>query len=153
MATYKKLLKNRAGDTIIPVVDVLNYLYPVGSIYMSATMSTVAQVQAAFGGTWVKWGAGRVPVGVDTSQTEFDTVEETGGEKTHTLTKEEMPTHSHGLSYRSTGGGSGGTWYTDPGTADGFRENPATAIQNSGGGQAHNNLQPYITCYMYKRTA
>ena len=63
----------------------IDKIYPVGSIYMSATMSTAEQVHSALGGTWVKWGAGRVPVGVDPSQTEFDTVEETGGEKNHTL--------------------------------------------------------------------
>lgn len=48
-------------------------------------------------GTWVAWGAGRVPVGVDTAQTEFNTVEKTGGEKTHTLATNEMPRHNHML--------------------------------------------------------
>lgn len=153
MATYRKLLKNRAGDTIIPVVDVLNYLYPVGSIYMSATMSTVAQVQSAFGGTWVKWGAGRVPVGVNTSETEFNTVEKTGGEKTHTLTVDEMPSHHHDREFvDNTSGGAGF------GKRNGFYYNGGwwgnyDSTTNTGGGQAHNNLQPYITCYMYKRTA
>lgn len=128
---------------------VIDKIYPVGSIYMSATLSTVAQVEAALGGTWVVWGAGRVPVGVDTSQTEFNTVEKTGGEKTHKLTVSEMPSHKHSLPYR-TGGGGGSTWYTDPGTADGYDSSKA---QSAGGDQAHNNLQPYITCYMYKRTA
>lgn len=150
MATYKKVLKNRAGDTIIPVVDVINYLYPVGSIYMSATMSTVAQVQAAFGGTWVKWGAGRVPVGVDTSDSDFDTAEETGGEKTHTLTIAEMPSHAHKV-HAGWGSGSLGNNF--------FRvdsNNPKNQWDDTfstGGDGAHNNLQPYITCYMYKRTA
>lgn len=153
MATYRKLLKNRKGDTIIPVVDVLNYLYPVGSIYMSATMSTVAQVQAAFGGTWVKWGAGRVPVGVDTSDSSFNTVEKTGGEKTHTLTVNEMPSHHHDREFvDNTAGGSG------YGKRTGFYYNGGwwgnyESTSNTGGGKAHNNLQPYITCYMYKRTA
>lgn len=151
MATYKKILKNRAGDIIIPVVDVLNYLYPVGSIYMSATMSTVAQVQSAFGGTWVKWGAGRVPVGVDTTQTEFKTVEKTGGEKTHTLTTTEIPSHSHGyLDYWSIQGGSGSNKAVGYETNDGGK---GIGTATAGGGGAHNNLQPYITCYMYKRTA
>ena len=54
-------------------------LYPVGSIYMSATMSTVEEVQATFGGTWEAWGSGKVPVGVDPEDTDFDTVEATGG--------------------------------------------------------------------------
>lgn len=162
MATYRKLLKNRAGDTIIPVVNVI---YPVGSIYMSATMRTVAEVEATLGGTWVKWGAGRVPVGVDTTQTEFNTVEETGGEKTHTLTIGEMPSHNHTLQYTNNSGGSGtsrtyGTVYstgnqsiTENSTIPTSGELAYWGIQNSGGGGGHNNLPPYITCYMYKRTA
>lgn len=130
--------------------SVFSAIYPVGSIYMSATMSTAAQVQAAFGGTWVAWGAGRVPVGVDTTQTEFDTVEETGGEKTHTLTIAEMPSHAHKV-HAGWGAGSMGNNY--------FRvdsNNPRSQWDDTfptGGDQAHNNLQPYITCYMYKRTA
>ena len=162
MATYKKLLKNRAGDTIIPVVDVLNYLYPVGSIYMSATMSTVAQVEAAFGGTWVAWGAGRVPVGVDPNDTSFDTVEETGGEKTHLLSTNEMPRHVHMISrfYNTTGFA---TPYGAPYSGWGLKSNDnggqndiyttKTGGNDNDTTSAHNNLQPYITCYMYKRTA
>ena len=150
MATYKKVLKNRAGDTIIPVVDVLNYLYPVGSIYMSATMSTVAQVQTAFGGTWVKWGAGRVPVGVDTTQTEFKTVEKTGGEKTHKLTIAEMPSHQHTIPPMANYTGSLSERHT---TAWEKCNETSQGTSYTGGDGAHNNLQPYITCYMYKRTA
>ena len=77
--------------------------YPVGSIYMSATMSTVEEVQAAFGGTWEAWGSGKVPVGVDPEDTDFDTVEETGGEKTHTLTVDEMPSHRHNIGQTYSG--------------------------------------------------
>lgn len=131
--------------------SVFSAIYPVGSIYMSATMDSTAQVEAAFGGTWVAWGAGRVPVGVDTSQTEFDTVEETGGEKTHTLIVDEIPSHYHNLGqmydgYHLTG---------QTGQPRGVYADYAQAVHTTsiGGGQAHNNLQPYITCYMYKRTA
>lgn len=130
--------------------SVFSAIYPVGSIYMSVTMSTAAQVQAAFGGTWVAWGAGRVPVGVDTTQIEFDAVEETGGEKTHTLTIAEMPSHVHKV-HAGWGAGSLGNNF--------FRvdsNNPKNQWDDTfptGGDGAHNNLQPYITCYMYKRTA
>lgn len=133
---------------------VINKIYPVGSIYISTTLDTAAKVQTAFGGTWIAWGSGRVPVGVDTSQTEFDTVEETGGEKNHTLTIEEMPSHSHNIYDVDTGtGGSGkrdGLYYQG-----GWWGNSIGApnVGNTGGSKAHNNLQPYITCYMYKRTA
>jgi len=129
---------------------ILNMIYPVGSIYASVTMSTAAQVMTAFGGTWVAWGAGRVPVGVDTSDTDFDTAEETGGEKTHTLTTGEMPSHTHNVYGRTGNTAAGSNCYQGrnwAGTA------VTTDTSSAGGGNAHNNLQPYITCYMYKRTA
>lgn len=108
-------------------------------------------------GTWEAWGSGRVPVGVDTTQTEFETVEKTGGEKTHTLTLDEIPTHNHNVEL-------GGypvvnSAYTDATGWNAFSEGLAQTIGaplstvNRGGNQAHNNLQPYITCYMWKRTA
>lgn len=84
---------------------------------------------------------GKVPVGYDSTQTEFNSLGKTGGEKTHTLTISEMPSHNHTVPYVSdispTGGG------TDPAYGVVHRTN----TQNSGskgGGQAHNNLQPYI---------
>ncbi len=63
-------------------------IYPVGSIYMTANNISPA---ALFGGTWQSWGNGRVPIGVNTSDSEFSTVEKTGGSKylqshTHTFT-------------------------------------------------------------------
>lgn len=126
-------------------------LYPVGSIYMSATMSTVDEVQATFGGTWEAWGSGRVPVGVDPEDTDFDTVEETGGEKTHTLTIDEMPSHRHNIGQTY----SGYRLYQDGSAPNGIYTGYATSEPTNyvGGGQAHNNLQPYITCYMFKRIA
>lgn len=126
-------------------------LYPVGSIYMSATMSTVDEVQATFGGTWEAWGSGKVPVGVDPEDTDFDTVEATGGEKTHTLTVEEMPSHRHNIGQTY----SGYRLYQDGSAPNGIYTGYATSEPTNyvGGGQAHNNLQPYITCYMFKRIA
>lgn len=126
-------------------------LFPVGSIYMSTTMSTVSQVQSAFGGSWVSWGSGRVPVGVNTSDSSFNTVEKTGGEKTHTLTVSEMPAHTHSLVVPprySWEYGSGGAMYGQNSSTS--AENPQNT-GSTGGDGAHNNLQPYITCYMYKR--
>ena len=126
-------------------------LYPVGSIYMSATMSTAEEVQTTFGGTWEAWGSGRVPVGVNPEDTDFDTVEETGGEKTHTLTVEEMPSHRHNIGQTY----SGYRLYQDGSAPNGIYTGYATSEPTNyvGGGEAHNNLQPYITCYMFKRIA
>lgn len=128
--------------------QMVNKIYPVGSIYMSATLSTATQVANALGGTWVAWGSGRVPVGVDASETEFNTVEKTGGEKTHILSIQEMPSHNHGSYYTSSSPlPKGYGWYGQSGSE------MAYDIVSAGGGSAHNNLQPYITCYMYKRIA
>ena len=102
------------------------------------------------GGTWVAWGSGRVPVGVNTSDTSFNTAEKTGGEKTHTLTIAEMPSHTHNDRWLSSTSGGDGGYYGNSGTL-GNNNNYKTLA--TGGGNAHNNLQPYITCYMFKRTA
>ena len=119
-------------------------IYPVGSIYMSVNNVNPGTL---FGGTWAAWGTGRTPVGVDTSQTEFNTVEKTGGEKTHTLTVNEMPAHNHGVGLQVNTAAGNQRW----GLSDNLSTTTPTA--NKGGGGAHNNLQPYITCYMWKRTA
>ena len=125
-------------------------MYPVGSIYMSVNSTNPGSL---FGGTWVAWGTGRVPVGVDTSQTEFATVEKTGGAKTHTLTADEIPSHTHSYSVY-TYIGSGTMWGTRNSSDSGDKNNSqSTTTGSTGGGKAHNNLQPYITCYMWKRTA
>ena len=141
-----------AGDIIWS--SVIDKIYPVGSIFMSATLSTASAVGNALGGTWVAWGEGKVPVGVDTSQTEFDTVEETGGEKTHTLTTAEIPSHQHQEDIKSTANNSNAeTHVTAWGHPSATGSSGYRTTYSTGGGGAHNNLQPYITCYMYKRTA
>lgn len=160
---------------------VLEIIYPVGSVYINASDSTNPATLLGFG-DWEAFGAGRVPVGVDTSDPDFATVGKTDGEKTHKLTISEMPTHDHnGATWAtenvaewygydidgSCGGGgtnvsswqrgkdargaefSGSDWkrtwrYSQSHTHD---------IPDSGGGGAHNNLQPYVTVYMWKRTA
>lgn len=121
----------------------------VGSIIQTTTLTTAAAVAAIYGGTWVAWGVGRALVGVDTSQTEFNTVEKTGGVKTHTLTIAEMPSHSHRMYTPVYANGSHDTFNTYAYTGSSYY-NTTEAV---GGGQAHNNLQPYITAYQWKRTA
>lgn len=123
-----------------------NEIYPVNSVRI---LADTANHSTDFGMTWVRYGTGRVLVGYDSSQTEFNTIGKTGGEKTHKLTVNEMPSHKHSLPYR-TGGGGGSTWYTDPGTADGYSDSKSQA---QGGDQAHNNLQPYIVVSFWRRTA
>lgn len=121
--------------------------YPIGSVYMNASSGTNPATLMGFG-TWVAFGAGRVLVGVDATQTEFDTGEKTGGAKTHTLTEQEIPSHRHFL------GKNGSTTYTGNPRMAGLSNNGSTVYSEyTGGGQAHNNLQPYIVVYMWKRTA
>lgn len=145
---------NESGDNLqftMVKTKLLNLIYPVGSIYMSATNTNPG---STLGGTWVAWGSGKVPVGIDSTDTDFDTAEKTGGAKTHTLTINEMPKHTHNLKT----GARTNAW-TEPNYAISYQYQEASVIvssegiENTGGNQPHNNLQPYITCYMFKRTA
>lgn len=121
-------------------------IYPVGAIYMSVSPTSPASL---FGGTWTSWGSGRVPVGINLSDSDFKTAEKTGGEKEHTLTVDEMPRHNHTISNRLSGSQSlSGDYgaYLLAGTNNSW-------VKDTGGDQPHNNLQPYITCYMWKRVS
>ena len=230
--------------TIIPS-QIINIVYPVGSIYMSVNNTNPSTF---IGGTWVAWGSGKVPVGVDSGQTEFNSVEKTGGAKTastsytpagtntggavtahtytpagtntgtavtmnaielthsggavqsHTLTVDEIPSHTHTVDkyYNTATGG----YYVYGSNGTGSKLTNDNGINATGGGKGHSHgftqpskhsftpttksitqptfsgtkatlshtvtnptfsgtaatitestLQPYITCYMWKRTA
>ena len=136
--------------------DALSVAYPVGSIYMNASNSDNPSTLLGFG-TWAAFGAGKVPVGIDASQTEFDTAEETGGSKTHTLAKTEIPPHQHVYNMKqnitggTTAGGDGyNLGFTTYNTSQGdIGENS----NGTGNASPHNNLQPYVVVHMWKRTA
>jgi len=141
-------------------------VWPVGSIYLSVLSTNPATY---FGGTWTAISAGRVLVGVDDTQTEFDTAEETGGAKTHVLSESEMPTHTHvqdphqhgfttlrggGTGAQSTAFSGIATGVDNSSTPTAMQTNAVAAVnQATGGGLAHNNLQPYLTCYIWKRVS
>lgn len=166
--------------------EILKLVYPVGSIYMSTSNTNP---QSLFGGTWTAWGSGKVPVGVNTQDSDFNTVEKSGGAKSHnytpagsvnqytgntgstTLTINQIPSHNH--KQYVTAGNPGGTgnrldYSSDYSGATAYEQGINTG--SAGGGQGHNHsmnhshsfsgtqasqshLQPYITCYMWKRTA
>ena len=149
--------------------------YPVGSIYTNANDSTNPATLLGFG-TWERFGKGRVIVSQDDTDTDFDTAEKTGGEKTHTLTDAEIPSHNHSGSASTDGNhshetigsrsfGNGNTRYSGGGadlignagtqfrTDTNGSHSHTISIGNTGGDSAHNNLQPYITAYIWKRTA
>lgn len=161
--------------------EILLKVYPVGSIYMSTSNTNPGTL---FGGTWTAWGSGRVPVGINTGDTSFNTVEKTGGSKTHTILSSEMPAHTHSFSARTggrvsapdssntdfgngigwVGGGGGNVAYVDGNTDNRVMNawsdksaNHAHTVSgttgSTGSGVAMSILQPYITCYMWKRTA
>ena len=141
--------------------------YPVGSIYMNATVATNPATLLGFG-TWTAFGAGRVPVGINSGDSDFDTVEETGGSKdaiipTHTHTAATSSTdsgHTHtvpGVATDTAGSsvtiGQGRaieTRTTNTGTAN---ITSSTTVANAGVSATGKNLQPYIVVYMWKRTA
>ena len=147
----KTLSTGSVIDTNVTVTEVLKKVYPIGSIYTSV-VSTAPGTLFGFG-TWEAFGAGKVMVGIDSEDEDFDTAEETGGAKTHTLTADEMPAHTHGATVAPSG-----AWDPDPAVQvlTYFYESGTTydyLTTSAGGGGAHNNLQPYITVYMWKRTA
>ena len=138
-------LKLTGGDKGLRT-HMLETIYPVGSIYINAGVATNPGTLLGFG-TWSAFGTGRTIVGVDSSDTDFDAVRETGGAKTHQLTISELPAHTHNVTmstsdsdndFLSEGNNTGTSTFT---------------TSSTGGDQAHNNLQPYITAYMWRRTA
>jgi hypothetical protein len=140
-------------------------IYPVGSIYTNATVSTNPATLLGFG-TWTAFGAGRVMVGFNSGNALFDTAEETGGSAdaitvshTHTATSTDSG-HTHTFPYQNhsytaggtaingVAGGNSGSVTTVAGNAS-----ITTTIASTGSSGTNANYQPYITVYMWKRTA
>lgn len=145
-------------DTVdTAVAAALEAMMPVGFV---VTLGVSTNPATLYGfGTWTAV-TGRVIVGIDSGQTEFDTLNETGGAKTHTLTTAEMPAHNHDFMRPAWFGNQtadNGAIYTPFGyrTSSYYSNNssPGTVMTNTGGGGAHNNLQPYIVKYVWERTA
>lgn len=140
-------------------LGILDFVYPVGSIFewadtgSGANLSTIEAVQAHFGGRWEEYGSGRVLVGRAKGIPEFSDVNKEGGEINHTLTIAEMPRHSHEMRWSNEGAvGSGhGCLIRDSLSGESWPYGYWTG--QDGGEQAHNNLQPYITVFRYRRVA
>ena len=142
------------ADGFEPPQSFFNLIYPVGSIYMSVNPTNPSELFPRT--AWAEWGKGRVPVGVDASQAEFNKVEKTGGSKSVALTGNQLPAHNHNgpkpewygvTSEADTGFGLLRTKNPNKDGSDGF------VSTYTGKGETHSNLQPYITCYMWVRTA
>jgi microcystin-dependent protein len=132
--------------------DNMNYLFsshhPVGSIYIE---TTGVNPGTTFGfGTWVAFGAGRVLVGVGTSDAVY-AAGATGGESKHALTSAENGAHTHVISDPNNPSGrydAGTTSYVKN-----YDDGVNTNTGSSGSGTPHNNMPPYIVCYFWRRTA
>lgn len=134
--------------------------YRVGDLFLT----TIATNPSNFlGGKWELFGPGRCLVCVNSSDSDFNTVKKTGGEKTHKLTVNEMPSHNHQYEditgNRSLNGQFGRSGYYESEAYMGVT-NSVIAYADAdfrmtyvGGSESHNNLQPYITCYVWIRTA
>ena len=150
------------------VTSALQGAYPVGSVYINATNSANPATLLGFG-TWTAFGAGRMPVGFDASNALFDSAEETGGSSnaivvTHTHTATSVvtdPGHSHTLPIWGSSSGTG--YYTgnyanpintpDPSGTSTTGISVETTNSTTGSSGTNANIPPYITVYMWKRTA
>lgn len=132
-------------------------VYPVGSIYMSVNSVNPSTL---FGGTWEQI-EDKFLLASGTNYSNGST----GGEATHTLTTDEMPSHTHTQSshrhhfsrrnvYVASGNGAGALGHlSDPSYGDYYTDWQTPTIDNEGGGQAHNNMPPYLAVNVWKRTA
>lgn len=138
-----------------PTAATINGLaYPVGSVYTSVVATNPNSLLGV--GTWAAFGAGRVLVGINASDSDFNTVEEVGGAKTdsHTLTLNEIPSHVHGYTgIQGTGNPDGSSDSVAAGQPTSYPRQ--TELDYEGGGAAHSHdiVQPYIVVYFWKRTA
>lgn len=127
--------------------DLVDVVYPVGSIYMSVNSTSPATL---FGGTWVQIKDTFLLACGDTYSSDGNVATAQHGSATHTLTINEIPSHNHKTGSRQTYG-SGNAWGLVNYGSSGSAQDKNTS--STGGGQAHNNMPPYMAVYVWKRTA
>lgn len=126
----------------------MELVFPVGSTYITQSDTNPSTILNF--GTWERL-KGKVCLGVDEDDEDLDTIGNTGGEKTHTLTVNEMPSHNHNISSNSIAA-SGTIGVAQGNYANVGNPTGSIAIASTGGGQAHNNMQPYeVVGYMWIR--
>lgn len=141
-ATSAAQQAQETANSKISASDLLNLVYPVGSIYMSTNSTSP---QSFLGGTWTQiTGCFLLAAGGGYS------AGATGGEATHTLTTDEMPSHTHTISLKYGNSGSV-TTVAEMGTTTSATTTTVTST-STGGGEAHNNMPPYLAVYVWKRT-
>ena len=159
-------MKDLTNSSEITEEERMLKIYPVGSIYVSINNTNPSEL---FGGTWEAYSQGRTLIGAgtgtDTNNTQKTfSVTETGGEYSHTLTINEMPSHSHSttISAATSGSSSANSNNIDIKAEDlninlrnstsGILGNITKTSTTAGSGTSHNNIQPYVTVYMWLRT-
>jgi len=120
--------------------------YAVGDIFVTTRTGNPATMSDIGYGTWVRCAEGMVMVGYKASDSDFSTVGNTGGEKTHTLTTSEMPSHSHNV--QILGNATGDSYVT---MNDGSGTGRTFTSTSTGGGGAHNNMPPYYVVNYWLR--
>jgi len=139
-----------AGSGIVTMADV----YPVGSIYINAAVTTNPATLLGFG-TWVAFGTGKMMVGYDASDSDFDALQETGGAKTVTLSTANLPSHTHTTASNNSGGNNNLHHSNNSFVAvgDGSSSTSTVTSNSTGSGSATAIMNPYIVAYMWRRTA
>lgn len=123
--------------------SLVNLLFPIGQIIIKGDNEDYSNW---LGFSWERTAVGKVLVGYDTTDSDFNTIGKTGGEKTHTLTINEMPRHTHTF---QNGYGSGSATVNTAIVSNKVDAN--NNVNYTGGDQAHNNLQPYQVVAYWKR--
>lgn len=137
----------KASSTLSEHQSHLDFFYPVGSYYETSDATFNPNIR--WGGTWELETEGQVHIGAG----ENYEIGDTGGEVTHILTINEMPSHTHTMLYA---GGSAVNWGYNFASSGGTRSAQTEAsggVGPTGDGQAHNNMQPYIVVNRWHRTA
>ena len=134
--------------------------YPIGTIVENVDPDFSPAKE--YGGTWERFGQGKVLVGFDENDADFNwvtkeedgaTIFNTGGEKTHTLSESEMPHHSHAQRVLNTYGSNLYGYAHDMSRMYSTNYTNSINTAGAGGSQAHNNLQPYAVVYRWRRVA
>lgn len=152
-------INDASGPTTkkITVAQLLGKIYPIGSIYTNGSVNTNPADLLGFG-TWEAFAAGRVPVGVDAGQTEFDVLGETGGAKTHTHPLSDsavVKLSLEGTQVRATRINASFPFNHVQGLSSAANQSGTATfgVGMQGASDAGSTLQPYVTVCMWRRTA
>lgn len=160
-------IKDKAITAAKIADDVFGRVFPVGSLYFNATDDANPSSLLGYG-TWEAYSVGRMPVGYDAGQTEFNAPGKTGGAKTVALSEAQMPSHAHAGSTDVQGSHNHSVGTLGTSGSYGFKDGPASSSGTGftstggahahnfgtdyrGGNQAHENMPPFITVYIWRR--